>query len=71
MRSSNLFALRNPSDVAVSRYHYFENWLYEKDKLSLEEFVEWFYLKSCPPYDIAWNSLEMRFIGKSTVDRIT
>jgi len=51
--------------VAVSGFHFYEDWFYEKGKLSLEEFVEWFYLKPCPPYDISWNAREMKFIGKS------
>jgi len=60
-------SFRNPSDVAVSGFHFYENWLYEKGKISVEEFVEWFYLKPCPPYDISWNAREMKFIGKSII----
>jgi len=50
--------------MAVSGFHYYEDWFYEKGKLSLEEYVEWFFLKPCPPYDIFWNAREMKFIGE-------
>eukprot|EP00210_Caulerpa_lentillifera_P006180 g5904.t1 len=63
--AKHIIVVRNPPDVAVSKFHYFADWLFTKGEMSLKEFVEWFYLKPCPPYDIAWNSHEMRFIAQA------
>eukprot|EP00210_Caulerpa_lentillifera_P006181 g5905.t1 len=63
--AKHIIIVRNPPDVAVSKFHYFADWLFTKGEMSLEEFVEWFYIKPCPPYDIVWNSYEMRFIAQA------
>eukprot|EP00210_Caulerpa_lentillifera_P006176 g5901.t1 len=60
--AKHIIVVRNPPDVAVSKFHYFADWLFTKGEMSLEEFVEWFYLKPCPPYDIERNAKVMNFI---------
>lgn len=51
--------------MAVSRFYFFEGWLYEKGEISLEEFVEWFYIKPIPEHEMYWNAVEMKFISTS------
>eukprot|EP00210_Caulerpa_lentillifera_P006179 g5903.t1 len=63
--AKHIIVVRNPIDVAVSKYHYFANWLFSKEEMTLEEFVEWFFLKPCPPYNIRWNALQMNFIAQA------
>eukprot|EP00210_Caulerpa_lentillifera_P008864 g8457.t1 len=63
--AKHIIIIRNPSDAAISRYYYFEDWLFKKGEISMEEFIEWFYIKPCPPYDIQMNSIEMNFIAKA------
>lgn len=56
---------RNPADAAVSMFYYIENWFYKKGDVTLEEFVDWFYIKPSPPYDIYHSAVEMNFIGNT------
>eukprot|EP00210_Caulerpa_lentillifera_P006178 g5902.t2 len=60
--AKRIMIVRDPADVAVSKFYYFENWLYNEGEMTLEEFVEWCFLKPCPPYDIYWNIVDMNFI---------
>lgn len=60
----NCVLCRNPSDTAVSRFYHYEDWHFQKGEITLKEFIEWFYINPSPPSQIAYNALEMEFIGK-------
>eukprot|EP00210_Caulerpa_lentillifera_P007984 g7623.t1 len=63
--AKHIIIVRNPPDVAVSNFHYCANWLFTEGKMTLEEFVEWFYLKPCPPYNINENAAVINFIAQA------
>eukprot|EP00210_Caulerpa_lentillifera_P008863 g8456.t1 len=60
--AKQIVIVRDPPDVAVSEFYFYANWLYTKGEMTLEEYVDWFYLKPCPPYDIKLNALTMESI---------
>lgn len=57
--------------MALSFYHFYENWMFQKDEVSLEDFVEWFYLKGTNSLNKirAYNSMDhiSKFFKKAVV----
>lgn len=49
-------SLRNPKDVLVSFYHYFEGWWFEKGAISMEDFAREFFI-GCDPNRTYWYHL--------------
>jgi len=40
---------RNPADAAVSFYHFKKDWMFDEGDMSLDEFVEYFFLSLGEP----------------------
>eukprot|EP00210_Caulerpa_lentillifera_P006596 g6301.t1 len=64
-KAKHIIIVRSPCDTAVSRFYHYEDWHFKKGEITLEEFIDWFYIKPCPPYQITYNSLELEFIAKA------
>eukprot|EP00210_Caulerpa_lentillifera_P006588 g6293.t1 len=64
-KAKHIIIVRSPCDTAVSRFYHYEDWHFRKGEISLEEFIDWFYIKPCPPYQINNNSIELAFIAKA------
>lgn len=44
-----IYAIRDPKDVLISFYHFFEDFVFERGAITLREFAEDFFLKRAPP----------------------
>ena len=57
---------RNPADEALSLYYYLRNWVFGDDELTMEEFIEWFFVYR--PLEEIWttNASQMQHLGQNT-----
>jgi len=53
---------RNPNDAALSYYYYFCNWIFEDGDITLDEFVEWFYVHETQPGATGLNAVQMQHL---------
>ena len=59
---------RNVKDAALSFYHYYLHWVFEPEDLTLDEFIEWFFVYENPKADaFDFNADQMRHLGKDTL----
>ena len=59
---------RNVKDAALSFYHFYLHWVFEPEDLTLDEFIEWFFVYENPEADVLhFNADQMRHLGKDTL----
>ena len=56
---------RDPKDSIVSFYYFHRDWLFERDTISLDSFVEWMVIRDNVPYSSYANGYQLRHLSKA------